>query len=346
MRTLVALIVAVIGCNAQDAPPHERPPSSTVATASAPSALPPTGAETTTGATGETPAPTRAALEPSAPGRIVAIGDLHGDFTATREILRLTGLIDPADGWQGGRDRLVQVGDILDRGDEEREIIDLLERLAAEAAAAGGAVHVLNGNHELMQAGKRYLYVTPDGFRDFAEFDDGDPSLRIFPKERRGRYAAFRPGGPYAKKLADNPVVLVLDGTIFVHGGLLPKHLDVGIETINARARAFMLGHDDAFWGWLADWDSPVMSRHYAHQPSAGDCYLLDQTLKRTGARRMVVGHSPQARGITGYCEDRVWAIDANLSKPAGNRREALEIRGDEVRPLRFPPGPPPPPPR
>lgn len=336
-------LVALVACDAGGAPRPEPAPASAAPSVGAESARADSRAPDPPAETTPRP-PTTSAPERSR--RVVAVGDLHGDLTATREILRLTGLIDEADRWRGGTDRLVQLGDILDRGDEEREIIALLERIAREAQAAGGAVHVLNGNHELMQAGKRYLYVTPDGFRDFAEFDDGDPSLAIFPPERRGRFAAFRPGGPYARKLADHPVVLHLEDTIYVHGGLLPKHLDVGIDTINARARAFMLGEDDAFWGWLADWDSPVMSRHYADRPSAGDCYLLDQTLTRTGARRMVVGHTPQARGVTSYCDDRVWAVDVGLSEPAGNLREALEIREGEARPLRFPPGPPPPPPR
>src|SRR4051794_38999116 len=64
-----------------------------------------------------------------APARIVAIGDLHGDLEATRAALKLAGAIDDKDHWAGGALMVVQTGDQLDRGDGERAILDLLDRL-------------------------------------------------------------------------------------------------------------------------------------------------------------------------------------------------------------------------
>src|SRR5688572_16450107 len=69
------------------------------------------------------PAPAgSAAFRFSAPGRIVAVGDLHGDLQSTRQALRLARAIDEKDHWIGGDLTLVQCGDQLDRGDQEREI--------------------------------------------------------------------------------------------------------------------------------------------------------------------------------------------------------------------------------
>src|SRR6187551_1519251 len=82
--------------------------------------------------------------------RVIAIGDLHGDVSALRAALRLAGAIDEAGKWIGKSLVVVQTGDQLDRGDDEPQILDLFQRLRTEAAAAGGAVHVLNGNHEVM----------------------------------------------------------------------------------------------------------------------------------------------------------------------------------------------------
>lgn len=258
------------------------------------------------------------------------------------ELLRLAKLIDVKDAWVGGDARLVQLGDILDRGAGEREILDLLDRLRVEAKAAGGEVHVVNGNHELMQTAGRFLYASNEGLRAFAEFDDGDPSLTVYPKAKRGRWAAFRPGGPYAKRLADNPIILELEGTLFVHGGLLPKHLDIGIEELNQRARDFLLGDDDKAWGFFADWDSPLNMRHFSKKPSAADCALLSETLRRTKNKRMVMGHTPQIGGVKSYCGGTAWVVDVGIGRCCGNNREALEIVGDEVKPLRYPPGPAP----
>ena len=63
---------------------------------------------------------------------------------------QLSGLINDEDSWIGGKDTLVQLGDILDCGDTERNCMDLLFKLRDQAAEAGGKVHMLLGNHEVM----------------------------------------------------------------------------------------------------------------------------------------------------------------------------------------------------
>ena len=63
--------------------------------------------------------------------RIVAMGDLHGDYDNLLTILksRKVGLLDENLRWTGGRTHFVQTGDILDRGDRAKDIFDLLIRL-------------------------------------------------------------------------------------------------------------------------------------------------------------------------------------------------------------------------
>jgi hypothetical protein len=82
--------------------------------------------------------------------KIIAVGDLHGDYDNFVLILKnpKVTLVDENLHWIGGKTHLVQTGDILDRGDQAKEIIELLMRLEVEAEAAGGKVHVLLGNHE------------------------------------------------------------------------------------------------------------------------------------------------------------------------------------------------------
>ena len=323
---LVGLLAAASTCtpatSEEQAPPQRTSPATPPHTTSP--ITPPTITPTASSSAKLAPAGETAAA-------IIAVGDLHGDYQATREVLRLARLIDEEDRWIGGRTQLVQLGDFLDRGDGERQIIQLFERLRQAAEEAGGAVHILNGNHELMNAARRFPYVTPKGFAAFTDFDDGDPTLTVVAKARRGRWAAFRPGGDYAKVLADYPVVLRLGDTVFVHGGLLPKHAAYGVDRINQRARDFLLGSDPKAWGWFAAWDSPVNSRHYADRPGAGDCYLLKKTLAALNAKRMVVAHTVQLAGISSYCGGRVWAVDVGLSACCGNNRQALSLRGDKV---------------
>jgi len=226
--------------------------------------------------------------------RIVAIGDLHGDLEATRRALKLAGAVDDEDHWIGGSLVLVQTGDQLDRGDGEQAILDLLTRLAGEAARAGGAVHVLNGNHELMNVSLDLRYVTEGGFVDFQDavaVDEVDSLLATYEILKRARVAAFRPGGPYARVLARRNVVVIIGKNVFVHGSLIPKHVDYGVERMNAEIRAWLRGETPRPQ-WSRGSDSPVWSRHYSDDVDESDSALLAEVLDRLGAERMIVGHT------------------------------------------------------
>lgn len=289
-------------------------------------------AATATGAADEQPA------RHEAPGRIVAIGDLHGDLEAARAGLRMAGAIDDGDRWIGGDLVVVQTGDVLDRGGDEQAILDLLARLGAEAAAVGGAVYALLGNHELMNAAGDFRYVTDAGWADFADAgivpDPADTALAALPAKRRPRAAAFKPGGPYARLISNGDVVLVVGRTAFVHGGVLPEHVAYGLERLNRETRAWLLGLTGKPT-WLAERDSPVWARHYSDEPDSGDCALLDSVLAEIGCDRMVVGHTVQEGGIAPRCGERVWCIDTGASAAYGGEVQVLEITDGDVRVLR-----------
>lgn len=282
----------------------------------------------------------RGDASPPATRRIVAIGDLHGDLEATERALRLAGALDDAGHWAGGGLVLVQTGDILDRGDDEQAILDLFVRLAAEAREAGGAVHRLHGNHELMNVALDFRYVTPAGFADFEDavhVDPADTSLSGLEPEQRARAAAFRPGGPYARILADAHLTLILGGTLFVHGGVLPEHVAAGLEHTDARVRAWLLG-DGPQPEHILRGGSEVWARRFSDEVDRGDCATLDSVLTSLGVNRIVMGHSAHTSGITAYCEDRAWCIDVGMAAAYGGPVEVLEICGDSVRILREPP--------
>jgi len=103
--------------------------------------------------------------------RIVIVGDLHGAYENFVKILKQTGLIDEQLQWIGGKSHLVQMGDILDRGDRARDIFELLIELEKSAQDAGGFVHVLIGNHEEMNLTDTAFdsdnYITPKQFVSF-----------------------------------------------------------------------------------------------------------------------------------------------------------------------------------
>lgn len=98
---------------------------------------------------------------------IVAVGDVHGELEALREILRHAGLLGNRDQWIGGNTVLVQTGDVIDRGPKSKEAYALLASLQSEAPRAGGKVIRLLGNHELGLLEGEFGYADFQGVDDF-----------------------------------------------------------------------------------------------------------------------------------------------------------------------------------
>jgi hypothetical protein len=272
---------------------------------------------------------------------VVAIGDLHGDLDATRRAFRLAGAIDDKDKWIGGKLVVVQTGDLVDRGDDDRAILDLTERLKNEATAAGGELVELVGNHEIMNAELDFRYVTRGSYTSFGNVSPKDEHMAEatmqLDQQSRGRAAAFLPGGPYAKLLANRPVVARVGDSIFVHGGVLPKWVGE-LDAINDGARAWLLGDKSSMHKGLKAEDGPLWSRMYSAAPSKEDCDKLDEALRMLNAKRMVMGHTVQKPSISPACNDKAWRIDVGLAKgitPEGRAAEVLEIRGDSVNVLK-----------
>jgi hypothetical protein len=269
----------------------------------------------------------------------MAIGDVHGDLKATRAALRLAGAIDDGDRWIGGNLVVVQTGDQLDRGDQERAILDLLERLTEEAKAAGGALHVLNGNHEIMNVQGDLRYVTEGGYKEFEGapgLDLSHPAVSGLPPHARARAAAFRPGGPYARKMATRRVVVMVGDTIFAHAGVLPAYARYGIGRLNREVQAWMEGQSSSPPAPVTAEDGPVWTRRYGGSTlGPDDCEVLGRALEALQAKRMVVGHTVQKGGISSGCDGKVWRIDVGMAAHYGGKPEVLEIQGDSVRALK-----------
>jgi hypothetical protein len=276
-----------------------------------------------------------------APARLVAIGDLHGDLAATKAALRLADVMDGDDRWKGGATVVVQTGDQLDRGDDEPQILDLLERLSAEAKAAGGALHALNGNHEVMNVQGDFRYVTEDGFRDYHQASPAhghDHAIQRLPPDQRGRAAAFLSGGSAAARLAARPIAIQVGANVFVHGGLLVQHVDYGIGRINRELEHWMRAPALApAPSIVTNEQGPIWLRLYSEGvPAASACGELTRVLGRLSAKRLIVGHTVQQQGINSACQGKVWRIDVGLSRYYGERPPAvLEIVGDQTRVLR-----------
>jgi len=282
-------------------------------------------------------------------GRIIAIGDIHGDIKSLNNCLRIAGVVNKDGSWTGKNTVVVQVGDLFDRGNDELEILQLVHKLNREATENGGAVVSLVGNHEVMAMVANHKHATVGAFKSFTrlkpqldEWLKGDWShFMHLPELQRCRAAAMYPGGILSHLMARHPVVLKVGETVFCHGGLSTWHLQQHtMEEMNYLYSIWALGMGPlpTFLQGAPGSDTVVWNRAYS-MPESKDITNtkareeLSRTLAMVGANRMVVGHTVQkSEGkINSACEGKVWRIDTGLAEFYGGCPEVLEIRGTEV---------------
>jgi hypothetical protein len=267
--------------------------------------------------------------------RVVVMGDLHSDIHAARQAFQLAGATDERDVWIGGALTIVQLGDMIGRSDDERQVLDFLFAVREQARAAGGKVHLLVGNHEVMGARVDNQAVGPNpfpGYEDLQDLDLSDQRLAFLGEREKKRGAALMSGGPYAKRFAELPTVLQLGETVYVHGGVVPRWAEYGLDKINAEVSHWLFGNcsePDSSLG-VDNGDRVMWTRQFSSMVDAADCAVLDQSLAILGAKRMIVAHSVQST-ITGYCDDKVWAVDVGMSRFYAGPIEVLEIVDDDV---------------
>jgi hypothetical protein len=190
--------------------------------------------------------------------QVVAVGDVHGNLDKLIELLSAAALIGEERHWTGGESHLVVAGDFLDRGLDDRPLMDLLRQLEQESAAAGGRVHVLLGNHEVMTLFRDLRYVNPASYRHFAaeesKADRRAAALSLATLRRSGRGShrlrtfnkAFPPGyfarlrsfdldGEYGRWLVELPAIVKINGVAYLHGGLHDEIAALGVVGINRR---------------------------------------------------------------------------------------------------------------
>lgn len=181
-------------------------------------------------------------------GRVVAFADVHGAYSELTGLLRETGIVDESLHWRAGNTHLVSTGDLVDRGPDSLKVMDLLMRLEGEARQAGGAVHVLLGNHEVMNIAGDLRYVSAAEYAAFAGGDDTalreeewkrvlqrDPAASRssfdagYPVGYFAHRQAFSAEGSYGAWLRSLPFLIVINDTAFVHAGLSPMVARLGL---------------------------------------------------------------------------------------------------------------------
>ena len=266
--------------------------------------------------------------------RVVAVADVHGAYGRFVAILRAAGLIDTRQRWSGGRAVFVQTGDILDRGPDSRRALDLVRRLESEASRAGGRVHALLGNHEVMRMLGDLRYVSAGEYGAFRSIESEDLRERYYlavkteaaaraegAKQKFDERAfrttfldrtpfgwiemqiAFGPKGEYGRWLRERDTMVTINGIVFLHGGISPSVAALGCAKVNATVRSevgampALLDAQQASTLLATSEDGPLWYRGLALENESEFASQVDAILLALGARAIVTGHTVAAAG-------------------------------------------------
>lgn len=272
--------------------------------------------------------------------RVLVIGDLHGDYKKTIELFNKLNLINENNKWcaKPRNTFIVQLGDQVDGGgrglgetEGELKLINFMEDINEQAMRVGGAVISLIGNHEIMNMIGDFRFASQ---KDIDEVGGIEIRRKI-----------FKPGGDLFNKLSCTRNVVVKIGSwVFVHAGVLPKHVlthraaennvdakivgDKWFESVNNLMRLFMQGkkssYDPEIQNLFLDKNGMIWDRDYGSP--APTCDKWDITRKLLGVDNIVIGHTVQDN-INSKCDDKIWRIDVGISRSFGtNNIQVLEI--------------------
>lgn len=240
--------------------------------------------------------------------KIAALSDIHGQFEVLLELLRNNDIINETWDWNFADGHLVIAGDVFDRGPQQTEALWLLYQLDQQAVAHGGRVHMLLGNHETMvlyddlrYLNSKYEHVASTLNRRFPELYGKDTVLGAW--------------------LHTRPVIVTVNDTVFMHGGLHPDYQELGmsVEDVNEHYRE-SLGIPRAtlmetpvlqfLYGRLG----PLWYRGYFRDQDQLTSEQLDGLLESLSANQIVVGHTSFS-GVYQHWNGRVINVDSNIKR-------------------------------
>ena len=294
--------------------------------------------------------------------RVVAVGDVHGDYEQFFAVLQEADVIDRRGRWTGGETHLVQMGDVPDRGPDTDKIIDLLKKLQRQAKKAGGEVHAMIGNHETMVMRGDLRYVHPGEYaaltdrrskkrqddyyegtvayikantpeEEWPAFDESyrEQWQRQFPLGYVEHRLAWTADGMFGGWVAEHDAVVRINDSLFVHGGIDPGQPLLPLAQINDAVRTELAdaprSDDESI---INAADGPLWYRGLAVMPETPENEaLLDAMLEHYGVRRVVIAHTPLVGTVMPRFGGKVILADVGLSAYYGGARASLVIDAD-----------------
>lgn len=264
----------------------------------------------------------RPAWENGAREKTLVISDPHGDLESFIAVLQNNGVIDKNYNWIFGKNQLVVIGDVFDRGEDVLPIYWLMYKLEQEALEAGGIMTFLLGNHEEMVL-RNNLKYTRSKYKNLAE------KLNI---EYPGLWNGESELGRW---LQTRNLMQVIGKDLYVHAGLSPEfsRMNYSIPAVNEEVGKSIL-LDQAGRKALSEMSDSIYSTYggpfwYRGMVKNEDRYHpvymdeVDQILKQYQVDRIFVGHTI-FDNVTSFYGKKVVAVNVDNKK----NREKGRTRG------------------
>ncbi|MEO6040214.1 MAG: metallophosphoesterase, partial [Saprospiraceae bacterium] len=235
------------------------------------------------------------------PAQMLVLSDIEGDFEAFKIMLVGARVMDRQFRWIYGAGHLVLVGDYFDRGLNVTECLWLIYKLETEAAAAGGKVHFILGNHEVLnlEGNTQYMrqkYVENVALiqEDYIRWYDNNSEL--------GRWLRTKNA---LEKIGDY---------VFCHGGISPELARSGLNfhEVNNISRHYLGKPNADIVNPDAKLVFDVKYGIFWYRGAAKNLLSEEEVnlvLNYAGAKRMVIGHTLQS-DVTGLYSGRVVCVD------------------------------------
>ena len=241
------------------------------------------------------------------PSKLLALSDIEGEFEALRNLLIANKVMDKKYNWIFGNGHVVLCGDLFDRGLNVTEQLWLLYKLEQDAKAQGGYLHVILGNHDIMNMSGDLRYVQQKYYKNAI----------LLEKEYVKLFAADTELGQW---LRTKNLVEKIGENLCLHAGISAEmnRLQLPVEEINNRCRPYYSKADNAevlgnksLSPFFADSTSPFWYRGYFFEPKATQSQV-DSTLALYGCKTIIVGHTIVETNVAAYYQNKVFGIDVN----------------------------------
>ena len=231
------------------------------------------------------------------PQKMLVFSDIEGNMPALVSLLKKAGVINNNYEWIYGKGRIVFAGDMFDRGTQVIECLWLIYKLEAESAAAGGKIHFILGNHDVMNLINDLRYVDDKYFISSELMQENISNIHDATSEL-GRW------------LRSKNVIEKIGPYIFLHGGVSPTIANLGLSYTQMNDLARQKIANAPCTGNCATINSGGLYWYRGISQNLITQQEMDTILLNLDGYKTFMGHTIVADSITSLYNNKAYMVD------------------------------------